>query len=107
MVAGTNGYPLSSREANILRQIETSLHGDARFRRRMRQLHRGERPSPGLRMSPVRSLGLLSGLSLTSMITAVQMSESALIVAFSALWAVTVVWGCAWVRGRLVRNTHR
>ncbi|MER5386150.1 DUF3040 domain-containing protein [Streptomyces sp. NPDC002688] len=69
-------YPLSSRQAGILREIEASLHGDARFRRRMRQMTCGGRPHRALRKGPVRSLSLLSVLALTLMITAVRMSES-------------------------------
>ncbi|WP_406369029.1 hypothetical protein OG788_03480 [Streptomyces sp. NBC_00647] len=44
-------------------------------------------------------------LALTWMITAVRMSESVLIVAFSSLWAavtiaVAAVWICAWTRNQ-------
>jgi Protein of unknown function (DUF3040) len=105
-VAGMDGPGLSSRERQILAQIEAALGRDKRLARRLRAF----RPTFWVRCRQAAhrvrgwGLGLLTVVSVCLLAAAVRTSSTALVVAFAVTWAVTLLLSLLTWRNRRRRR---
>ncbi|MEU2546806.1 DUF3040 domain-containing protein [Streptomyces roseolus] len=81
---------LSPHERRVLAEIEADLNADARLVRRMAGRPPGPRP-PRIRGRRGRGAALLAVVTLTLLVLAAATSAPALIWAFAAAWAATLV----------------
>jgi anti-anti-sigma factor len=93
-VSAMDGPRLTSREQWILTRLETALSQDERLERRLRTLHLSAwaRCTEDMHRVRPRALAVLAAISASLLVAAILTAAPVLVVAFAAMWAVTLVF---------------